>query len=305
MSQNRAFTTDRQLSFRMFVVGFLLTLLFVAFGIILFEIGIQLYFIVVIMLAFLIAQIYFSDKLALWSMGGRVVEENEEPRLHAIVNRLVALADMPKPKVAVADIDIPNAFATGRSQKASVVCATRGLMRRLNDQELEAVLAHELSHVAHRDVVVITVASFLSMVAGLLTRIAFYAGMFGGFGSGDREDNVNSGLVDLIIILVSSVVYVISYLLVLALSRYRELAADRSGAILIGQPSLLKSALLKITGAMGAIPTRDLRTVSHYNAFFFAPALNANSILSNVFSTHPSLEVRIKKLDELERQMAK
>lgn len=303
MTAKKGFTSDPGLSFRMFLVGLMLLVLFVAFGLILFEIGVSLVFVIFIMAIFLVAQIYFSDKLALWSMGAQIVDETQEPRLHAIVSRLSALADMPKPRVAVAETDIPNAFATGRSQKAAVVCATRGLMRRLNDEELEAVLAHELSHVAHRDVVVITIASFLAMLAGFLTRFAFYAGLFGGFGSDERDEGANT-LVDLIVLLVSAVVYVISYLLTLALSRYRELAADRSGAILIGQPSLLKSALIKVTGAMGTIPTRDLRAASHYNAFFFTPALNSKSVLSNIFSTHPSLEVRLKKLDELERQMA-
>lgn len=311
MIQNKAFKTDWGLSVRMFIVGLLLTIIAVAFGLVLFSIGLPLYFVVGIDLIFLFIQLYFSDKIALLSFGAKIVSPQEEPRLHALVERVVALADMPKPRVAVANLDLPNAFATGRSQKAAVVCATSGIMRRLDDQELEAVLAHEISHVAHRDVVVMTVASFLAMVAALMMRMALYMGFFGGFGysQGNRNsDNNNNGgqnafAVELVILVVSAIVYAISYLLILTLSRYRELAADRSGALLIGKPSLLKSALIKVTGAMGSIPTGDLRHASHFNGFFFAPALVKGSIVSTLFSTHPPLEKRIAELDKLERAM--
>jgi heat shock protein HtpX len=296
---------DTGLSLRMFFVGLLIVLLTVGFGAILFSLNISIIFVVVIVVLFAILQLFLSDKLALFAMGGRLVTPEEAPMLHGVVDRLCSLANMPKPKVAIARTDIPNAFATGRSPKHAVVCATEGILRRLNEQELEAVLAHELSHVAHRDVAVMTVASTLGILAGLTMRILFYAGLFGGGGRNNQNSNEGQLLmVEMAVMLVSAVVYAISYLLTLALSRYRELAADRSGAILIGRPSLLKAALVKVTGAMGQIPTRDLRAAEHYNAFFFAPALASGASLSTLFSTHPKLEVRLAKLDELERQMS-
>ncbi|HTZ07766.1 MAG TPA: zinc metalloprotease HtpX, partial [Acidimicrobiales bacterium] len=228
----------------------------------------------------------------------------QEPELHGIVDRLCAMADMKKPRVAVAEVDMPNAFATGRSPNAAVVCATRGIMRRLDEPELEAVLAHELSHVAHRDVAVMTIASFLGMVAGLITRITLWSGLFGGFGGRDnRGGGQNAAMVELAVLAVSVVVYAISFLLTMALSRYRELAADRSGAILIGRPSLLASALVKVSGDLSRIPTRDLRSAEHFNAFFFTPALARGASLSSLFSTHPTLEKRLDQLARLEAQM--
>ncbi|NNN21952.1 MAG: M48 family metalloprotease, partial [Acidimicrobiales bacterium] len=223
----------------MFVVGLLLLILFVALSGVLFLLKVPVIFAIGISVVILVGQIWFSGPIALYSMGGKEVQPNEAPQLHGIIDRLCALADMPKPRVAIADTDIPNAFATGRSPKASVVCVTTGLMRRLNEPEVEAVLAHELSHVAHRDVAVMTIAGFLGLMAGMLTRFAYYAGLFGGFGEEDRNGG-NAVGVELIVMLVSIVVYAISFLLTRALSRYRELAADRSGAILIGRPSLLK-----------------------------------------------------------------
>jgi heat shock protein HtpX len=221
-----------------------------------------------------------------------------------MVDRLCALADMPKPKVGIAESDVPNAFATGRSPKAAVVCVTSGIMRRLDYQELEAVLSHELSHVAHRDVAVMTIASFLGVLAGLITRFTLYAGMFGGgYGGGRDNDNNNGAAAVLGIMLISIVVYAISFLLTRALSRYRELSADRSGAILIGAPAALASALTKVTGAMSQIPTRDLRSAEAFNAFFFAPALTKGFSLSSLFSTHPPLEKRLEQLARLEEQM--
>ncbi len=213
--------------------------------------------------------------------------------------------------MAIADTDMPNAFATGRSPKAAVVCATSGLLRRLDEPEVEAVLAHELSHVAHRDVAVMTIASTLGVVAGLTTRMMLYAGLFGGFGrGGGRGGNNNSGgqivLIEMAIMLVSIVVYAISFLLTRALSRYRELAADRSGAILIGRPSVLAAALVKVTGEMSRIPTRDLRKAEAFNAFFFTPALTQGQSgisISALFSTHPTLERRLAQLAELEAQL--
>ena len=219
-------------------------------------------------------QYYFSDKIAMFAMHAKEVTPEQAPELHGVIDRLCALADMPKPRVAIAETDVPNAFATGRSPKAAVVCATSGLLRRLDEPEIEAVLAHEISHVAHRDVAVMTIASGLGMIAGLLTRVMFYSELFGG---GRSSNNNNSGgqlvIIEMVVMLVSIVVYFISFLLTMALSRYRELAADRSGAILIGRPSLLASALVKISGEMGRIPTKDLRAAEPFNAFFFVPAL--------------------------------
>ena len=282
---------DRGLLARMGFTVFLLGALFVVLG------SVLVYYFgalgLIFIGGFLAVQWFFSDRIALFAMGGREVTPEEAPNLHAIVDRLCALADMPKPKVAIADSDVPNAFATGRSPQRAVVCATTGIMRRLDERELEGVLAHELSHVAHRDVTVMTLASFVGVLAGFLTRMAFYSGMFGG----RRNDNGGAPVV-LVITLVSLVVYALSFLLTRVLSRYRELAADRAGAFLTGQPSALASALTKISGEMGRIPTRDLRQAEPFNAFFFTPAVAPGFSISSLFSTHPSLE---KRLDQLSR----
>ena len=305
MAINRRIPADRGLTIRMFVTGLLMVVLFAAFVGILFALIKSIVVIIVIAGGFLFCQYWFSDKIALFGMKGHVVTPEQEPELHGIVDRLCALADMKKPRVAVAEVDMPNAFATGRSPKAAVVCATRGIMRRLDEPELEAVLAHELSHVAHRDVAVMTLASFLGMIAGLITRFTLYAGLFGGFGGGSRDNQggQNAALIEIAVILVSAVIYAISFLLTMALSRYRELCADRSGAILIGRPSLLASALVKVTGEIGRIPTRDLRSAEHFNAFFFTPALAKGTSLSTLFSTHPPLQQRLDQLARLEAEM--
>jgi heat shock protein HtpX len=294
---------DPGLTARMTLTIFLLGLLYVVFIGALLAVGVSYGVVIVIAGALLFAQYFFSDKIALFSMHARVVSEQEAPELHAMVDRLCALADMPKPKVGIAESDVPNAFATGRSPRAAVVCVTSGIMRRLDYQELEAVLSHELSHVAHRDVAVMTIASFLGVLAGLITRFTLYAGMFGGYGGGRDNDNNNGAAAVLGIMLISIVVYAISFLLTRALSRYRELSADRSGAILIGAPAALASALTKVTGAMSQIPTRDLRSAEAFNAFFFAPALTKGFSLSTLFSTHPPLEKRLEQLARLEEQM--
>jgi heat shock protein HtpX len=280
---------------------FLLGALYVAVMAILIAAGISAAFVIVIAVVVLFAQYWFSDRIALYAMHGRIVTPEEAPDLHAIVDRLCALADMPKPQVAIADTDIPNAFATGRSPNRAVVCATTGIMRRLENEELEGVLSHELSHVAHRDVAVMTVASFLGVAAGLVTRFAFYSEIFGGGGLGGRNDqnNQNGAIVAMAVMVVSIVVYAISFLLTRALSRYRELSADRSGAILTGRPSALASALQKVTGDMGRIPTRDLRHAEPFNAFFFTPALANGFSISSLFSTHPSLEKRLEQLAKI------
>ncbi len=315
MSPRTKFPADRGLTARMMSTIFLLGLLYAVFVTVLFLVGVKLVFILVIAFVLLFVQYFYSDRIALFSMKGKIVTREQAPQLHAVVDRLCALADMPKPQVAIADVDMPNAFATGRDQRHAVVCVTTGILRRLNEPELEAVLAHELSHVAHRDVAVMTIASFLGILAGLLTRVLLYAGLFGGFGGGGGNRGRGGGgggagggqlaILELGMLLFSAIIYAISFLLIRTLSRYRELAADRSGAILIGQPRLLAQALVKVTGEMSRVPTRDLRSAEHFNAFFFAPAFAKGVSLSTLFSTHPTLERRLQQLTELEAQMGR
>lgn len=297
---------DRGLTARMSFTLFLLGALYVAVVAGLIAYGVNAIAVVVIAVAILFAQYWFSDRLALFAMRGRIVTPAEAPQLHGIVDRLCALADMPKPQVAIAEASFPNAFATGRSPKRAVVCVTTDIMRRLDTEELEGVLSHELSHVAHRDVAVMTVASVLGVVAGLITRFAFYSELFGGggFGGRDRNNNQDSGFaVVAAIMLVSIVVYAISFLLTRALSRYRELSADRSGAVLTGRPSALASALQKVSGPSARIPTNDLRTAEAFNAFFFTPALHPGFSISSLFSTHPSLDARLRQLAKISAEL--
>jgi heat shock protein HtpX len=302
MSRSR-FRPDRGLVARMTLTMFLIGLLYVVVIAVLLAAKVSLVPVLVIAALLLFAQYYFSDKMALYGMGGKIVTPEEAPELHGIVDRLCALADMPKPRVAIADTDMPNAFATGRNPSHAVVCATTGIMRRLDTEELEGVLAHELSHVAHRDVAVMTFASFLGMVAGLITRFAFYSGLFGGGGfDNDDRDNNSAGAM-IAIVLVSILVYAVSFLLTRSLSRYRELSADRSGALLTGQPSALASALQKVSGAAARIPSRDLRSAEAFNAFFFTPAFSKGFSISSLFSTHPSLEKRLEQLSKLSVQL--
>jgi heat shock protein HtpX len=244
-----------------------------------------------------------SDTVALKAMRARVVTPEEAPELHAMIDRLCALAGMPKPVVAIAYTDLPNAFATGRSPSRAAVCVTTGILDKLTAEELEGVLAHELSHVAHRDVLVMTVAASAGIIAGMLARGAQYGGMFGGFG---RRDNNNSGGLPiwLVILLVSLVTYVISFLATRLLSRYRELSADRAGAFLTGKPNALASALTKITGETAAIPQKDLRAVSPLNAFFITPAV-AGINLKTLTSTHPSLEQRLEQLSKVAAELGR
>jgi heat shock protein HtpX len=289
---------DKSLTARMTLTLFLLGLLYVAVMAILIAYGVNAVLVIVIAVALLFAQYWFSDRIALYAMHGQIVTPEQAPELHAIVDRLCALADMPKPAVAIARAGYPNAFATGRSPKRAVVCVTTDIMKRLDTEELEGVLSHELSHVAHRDVAVMTVASFLGVAAGLITRFAFYSELFGG-GRSNNNNNQNGAAVMAAVMLVSIVVYAISFLLTRALSRYRELAADRSGAILTGRPSALASALQKVTGDMARIPTHDLRSAEPFNAFFFTPALANGVSISSLFSTHPSLEKRLAQLAQI------
>ncbi len=300
------FAPDRGLASRMLVTTFLLGLLYVVFTAVLIVLIKSAVLAIVIAGGLLFAQYWFSDRIALYAMHGRIVTPEQAPELHGVIDRLCALADMPKPAVAIADVDVPNAFATGRSPSKAVVCATTGLIARLEVEELEAVLAHELSHVAHRDVAVMTVASFLGVLAGLITRFGLYAGFYGGFGgnNGDGDDEGdNMALVLIAVVAVSAVVYGLSFLLTRALSRYRELSADRSGAMLTGRPSALASALTKVSGQIARIPTRDLRQAEAFNAFFFAPALAPGFSLSSLFATHPPLDRRLEQLAVLSRQL--
>jgi heat shock protein HtpX len=315
MAARTRYAPDRGLTVRMTVTMFLLGLVFVAFVAAIIGLGTAygasssaiVLFAVVLGGGFAIGSLFYSDKIALRTAGAREVspqDSQDAARLHGIVDRLCALADMPKPRVAIADTDMPNAFATGRNADHAVVCATRGIMRRLDNDELEGVLAHEMSHVAHKDVQVMTIASFLAIIAALLVRMAFYSELFGG---GRRSNDQNALPIMFILMIVSAVVYAISFLLIRLLSRYRELSADRSGALLTGQPSALKSALIKVTGDIGRIPTKDLRTAQPLNAFFFAPAmhLSGGSGLANAFSTHPSLERRLAELDKIQQQLGR
>ncbi len=313
MATQHRFPADRGLTTRMVLTIFFIGLLYAVFVGALVAARVQLGIVIVICGGMLIAQLYFSDRIALFSMHGKLVTQQQAPQLYGIISRLTSMANMPMPKVAVADSEMPNAFATGRNQKNSVVCVTTGLLRRLNEPELEAVLAHELSHVAHRDVAVMTIASFLGIMAGMLTRVLMWSGLFGGFGMGGggrggNQNNNNNGaaqvmMAEMALMLFSAIVYAISFLLIRTLSRYRELAADRAGAILIGNPNMLATALQKVCGDIGRIPTRDLRSAQYFNAFYFAPALANGVSVSSLFATHPSLERRLDALAKLDAQM--
>jgi heat shock protein HtpX len=264
---------------------------------------------VLIGLAIAFGGYWWSDKIALNTARAQLVTPQQAPELHAIIDRICALANMPKPRVAISPMSVPNAFATGRSSKVAVICVTQGLLQRLDPKELEGVLAHEMSHVAHKDVAVMTIASFLGIMAALLVRMGFYAELFGGGGRGRGGNNNNGGgytaLIMLAVMAIGIVTYAVSFLLIRLLSRYRELSADRSGALLTGQPSALASALVKVTGDMARIPTRDLRQAEPLNAFYFTPALNARGGLHNIFSTHPSLEKRLAQLDQISKQLGR
>jgi heat shock protein HtpX len=304
------YAADPQLSARMGLVVFLLGAVYLVAMAALIAAGVNAVAVIVVAVGFGAVQYFASDAATLYGMNARIVTPAEAPELHGLVDRICALADLPKPRVAVADTDSPNAFAVGRSPSRATICATTGIMRRLSPEELEGVLAHELAHVAHRDVAVMTIAGFLGVVAGLVTRIMFWTGMMGGFGGGgDSNDNQggdNAALVELAVLAVSIVVYAISFLLTRALSRYRELAADRAGALLTGQPSVLASALVKVTGEMSRIPTRDLRAAESFNAFYFTPAIASKGVsLSTLFSTHPSLETRLAQLATIEAELGR
>ncbi len=283
----------------------MLGLLYVVFALVLLQLlNVGLVAMLVIVIGIAAVQYWTSDKLALAAAGAKIVSREEAPELHAIVERLCALADLPKPRIAIVDTDMPNAFATGRSPKHAAVAVTTGLMRRLPPQEIEAVLAHELSHIANRDVLIMTVASFFAMLAGILTRFGLYAGMFGGGYGGDRRGDNNQVPVWLIVFLVSVLTYAISYVLIRTISRYREYAADRGSAVMTGAPENLMSALQRIASDVVRIPQRDLREVASLNAFFIIPT-NIGQRVGELFMDHPPLEKRLAALAEIARAMGK
>jgi heat shock protein HtpX len=303
---------DRQLAFRMALTMFLLVLVYVAFVVVLGVIFPRLSFGFFAAIALILAgaQFYFADKIALWSMNAREVTPEEAPELHAMIERLAQQANIPKPRVALVNTTVPNAFATGRNERNAVVCVTTGIMSQLSPPEMEAVLAHELTHIVNRDVLVMTIASFFAMVAALMTRSMMYGMMWGGMGMGmgggygrrGRDDN--SGYIAIVVFLVSVIVAAISFVLVRTLSRYRELAADRGSALITGAPENLASALMKISDTIqaGRIPDRDLRQAQVVNSLAIIPAVKGEDV-AEIFSTHPSLQHRLEQLQRIQEQM--
>ncbi|GAA3480995.1 zinc metalloprotease HtpX [Streptomyces yanii] len=295
------YAPDHGLTTRMVTTMFLIGLLYVVLvGVLLAVLRGAWPIILIVVGGLFIAQFWFSDRIAAFSMGAREVTPEEAPELHGTIDRICALADMPKPRVAIARSDVPNAFATGRGERTALVCATTGLLRRLGPEELEGVLAHEMSHVAHRDVAVMTIASFLGVMAGVVTRVA----LWGGFSRSSRSSDP-VGIAILLVPLISAVVYCLSFLLTRLLSRYRELSADRAAALLTGRPSALASALTKVTGQMARIPTEDLRKAEPYNAFYFVPAFSSKESLSRLLSSHPTLEQRLDQLARISAELAR
>ncbi len=286
------FTRDAGLQSRMLLTMFLLGALYVAFVGVLFAAGVQGFMILLIAGGFAAVQFFASDKLALHAMGAREVTPQEAPELHSMIERLCIQADLPKPKIAVAYTEMPNAFAIGKSQKSATVCATTGIMKLLSPAELEGVMAHELAHVKNRDVMIMTIASFFASVAAMILQFGF---LFGG-GHGDDDDGPGF----LVIILASVVVYVLSFLLMMALSRYREFSADRGAALTTGRPSALASALRKISSGMDRLPQQDLRAANEMSAFFIA---SPKKVIGGLFSTHPPMEKRIEQLMRLEGEL--
>jgi heat shock protein HtpX len=293
----RRLPRDLGLSARMFLTMFLLAIVYLAFIAILVRVGVSVIFVALIAAVMLIAQYYYSDKLILYSLGAREISEQEAPQLHDIIARLAQTTGIPKPKVAIIESPVPNALATGRNPKNSLVAVTTGILDQLTPQELEAVLAHELSHVIHHDMRVMAMASFFATIASFIVQTGLWGG-FGGY-SGGRDRDRGGGNSFIVIFLVSAVVCAVSFILIRALSRYREYAADRGSAIITGEPSLLASALIKVNGEMGRIPNTDLRQMEAGAALMFFPPISAGS-LAELFSTHPSLEHRLAKLQAME-----
>lgn len=283
----------------MLTTMFLLGLVYVVFAGVIFAAGGSAIAIVLFAVVMLSVQFFASDKLALRAMNAHEVSPEEAPELHALIERLCIQADIPKPKIAVADTEMPNAFAMGRSQKHATVCATTGILNLLSPSELEGVMAHEITHIVNRDVAIMTMASFFASIAAMIVQFGLFFG--GGFGGGYGNDDEDESSV-MLLILVSALVYAISFLLMQALSRYREYAADRGSAVITGRPSALSSALLKLNGAMQRTPTQDLRAAGEMNAFFIVPASVKGSIYE-LFATHPPMEKRIAALSRLEAQL--
>jgi heat shock protein HtpX len=298
-TRHSSFGKDTGLQARMLLTMFLLGLVYVVFIGVLLAVGAAAASVVVIAVVLLLVQLFTSDKIAMATLGVKEVSPAQEPELHGIVERLCVQADLPKPRVCVMETPMPNAFAMGRSKKSTTVCATRGILELLEPAELEGVMAHELTHVINRDVMVMTLASFFATLASLIAQFALFFG--GGFGGGyGRNQEEEEGIV--LVLLVSVLVYAISFLLLRALSRYREFAADRGSAVLTGRPSALASALLKISGTMERVPSQDLRKAEGMSAFFIIPARTKKSLM-NIFADHPPLEQRLAALERLESQL--
>jgi len=289
---------DNGLTARIIVSFAVLTILYLVFLSVLAYVGLGAIPIAVIAGIMILAQWYFSDKIVLWSTGAKIVSREQFPELHDLVERIVARNNLPKPRIAVINTKMPNAFATGKTPKSSIVTVTTGLMDQLETEELEGVIAHELSHIKNRDVLVLTLASLFSTIAWYLMQSSLYGGMYGGYG---RRRDGGGGM--LLVLLVAIITWFVSFLMIRAISRYREFVADRDGALMTGKPSKLASALLKISGTMKRIPTQDLRQMEGMNAFFIIPALSGSSF-ANLFSTHPPVDQRVKKLLEMEAAMS-
>lgn len=296
---------DRGLTVRMIFCFFILALLYAVFIGVLAYVGVGFIPIMIVASAMIVAQWYFSDKIVLWSSGAKVVSSDQFPKLHELIERIVARTNMPKPKIAVINTKMPNAFATGKGQKSSVVAVTTGLLDLLDTEELEGVLAHELTHIKNRDVLVLTIASIFSTIAAYLMQFGFYGGLYGGGmgGSYGGRDDRNNGSAFIIMLLVAALTWIISFLIIRAISRYREYSADRGSAQMTGKPSKLANALVKISGEMSRVPKKDLRQAEGLNAFFIVPAISGSSII-NLFSTHPPVNTRIEKLLEMEAEMS-
>jgi heat shock protein HtpX len=294
---------DTGLTARMIISFAVLTVLYIIFLSVLAYVGVSAIAIAVIAGIMILAQWYFSDKIVLWSTGAKIVSREQFPELHDLVERIVARNNLSKPRIAVINTRVPNAFATGKTPKSSIIAVTTGLMDQLDAEELEGVMAHELAHIKNRDVLVLTLASIFSMIAWYLMRFGMYGAMFGGGGGGYGRRGNEGGAAMLLILLIAIITWIASFLIIRAISRYREYVADRDGALITGKPSKLASALLKISGTMKRIPTRDLREIEGMNAFFIIPALSGDA-LTNLFSTHPPVAQRVKKLMEMEAAMS-
>jgi heat shock protein HtpX len=298
MASKRWYGRDTQLTLRMGITLFLLALLYTVFLAVLWKVTGSFVLLVLVGAGLVLFQYFASDKLVLLSTGARKVSEQEEPELHRIIERLAQIVDLPKPGVAIMETQVPNAFATGRSPKHAVIAVTRGITTLLDPQELESVLAHEMSHIKNRDMMVLTYASLFASVASFIVQIGMWTGFGGGFG-GDRDDRDNNSAA--VVFLVSAIVWAVSFFLLRALSRYREYAADRGSVLITGAPATMRSALLKVSGTMQRIPTSDLRTAQAMNAFFIVPQVRSAAV--EIFSTHPSLEHRLARLEAMERNM--